>query len=79
MATAGTTAASDAQRVDDYLDDQIADVRDLSRIDVLIARVVEQQSVLQSQVRTVIVHPTFSDPCADRKCSERTYSDTKAS
>lgn len=46
----GPTKTGEAQRVDDYLDDQIGDIRDLNRIDSLIARVAEQQAVLQSQV-----------------------------
>lgn len=50
MSAAGPIKATEAQRVDDYLDDQIGEVRDLSRIDALIARVTEQQAVLQSQV-----------------------------
>lgn len=42
---------TDAQsRVEDYLDDQIQTAADLDGIDALLARVDEQQSILQNQV-----------------------------
>jgi hypothetical protein len=50
MSAVRSITASEAQRVDDYLDDQIGEIRDLGRIDNLIARVTEQQTALQSQV-----------------------------
>lgn len=56
MAAAGPMRSGEAQRIDDYLDDQIGEVRDLSRIDTLIARVSDQQSVLQSQASCSLQH-----------------------
>jgi hypothetical protein len=40
----------DAQRVRDYLDDQINEVKDLDAIESLIARVENQQALLEAQV-----------------------------
>lgn len=37
-------------RVEDYLDDQIQTATDLDGIDALLARIEEQQSLLQKQV-----------------------------
>jgi hypothetical protein len=39
-------------RVEDYLDDQVQAVADLDSINALLARVQEQQALLQAQVST---------------------------
>ncbi|ETN42892.1 uncharacterized protein HMPREF1541_02050 [Cyphellophora europaea CBS 101466] len=50
MAATLARQSEDAQRVEDYLDDQIGEARDLDGIDSLLARVGEQQALLQSQL-----------------------------
>jgi hypothetical protein len=48
----GSRGLQDEQRLQDYLDDQLREAGDLEGIEGLLARVGEQQTLLQSQVRS---------------------------
>lgn len=50
MEASASGRSEDAQRVEDYLDDQIGEAHDLDGLDSLIAKVQQQQTLLQSQV-----------------------------
>ena len=50
MTTVAPVRSTDEQRIQDYLDDQIGEARDLDGLDALLAKVQEQQTLLQSQV-----------------------------
>ncbi|KPI37559.1 RAD50-interacting protein 1 [Cyphellophora attinorum] len=51
MTTLEPVRPTDDQRIDDYLDDQIGEARDLDGLDDLLLRVQEQQALLQSQLQ----------------------------